>query len=115
MMAPDSCGAVGVHGSGADGLFRWVVGLQGGHAGKCTRAIRCTRSAAPPHPTLDAKQALSVVSQEPAAPPLPLPVSPLSRPVPLSMDVAVIRIRTLWAEGEVLKGCVTKHRLLSLM
>lgn len=53
------------------------------------------------HPTLDAKQALSVVSQEPAAPPPPLPASPLSRPVPLSIEVAVIRIRTLWAEGEV--------------
>lgn len=52
------------------------------------------------HPTLDAKQALSVVSQEPVAP-LPLPASPLSRPVPLSIEVAVIRMRTLWAEEEV--------------
>lgn len=45
-------------------------------------------------PTLDAKQALSEGSHAELAVP-PLPVSPLSRPVPLSIDVEVIRISTL--------------------
>ncbi len=49
------------------------------------------------NPTLDAKQALSVESQPPVAP-LPLPASPLSRPVPLSMEVAVMRMSTLQQE-----------------
>ena len=54
-------------------------------------------------PTLEAKQALSEGLHEAVAP-LPPPVSPLSRPVPLSMEVAVMRMSTLQVRQERTKG-----------
>lgn len=55
-------------------------------------------------PTLEAKQALSEESQEA---PLPPPVSPLSSPLPLSMEVAVMRMSTL-------QGCRVEARRSSM-